>query len=83
MASMQANLQLIGNQLTPPNHNTRAPSRHKYDFEEEEDERINLRQSPRVRRQRRIPPHPKEVKIDLPHFYGRIMLRFFLIGLPK
>ena len=44
MASMQANLQLIANQLTPPKHNThasprpsRAPSRHEYDFKEEED----------------------------------------------
>jgi len=59
MAFMQANLQLIANQLTPLNHNTRAsprpsraPSRHEYDFEEEEDERINVRQSPRVRRQK-------------------------------
>ena len=62
MASMQANLQLIANQLNPSNLHTRAsimpsraPSRHEYDFEEEEDERINLRQLPRVRRQGRIP----------------------------
>jgi len=46
MASMQANIPLIANQLTPPTHNTRASprpsralSRHEYDFEEEEDER--------------------------------------------
>ena len=48
MASIQANLQLIANQLTRPNHNnrasprpSRAPSRHEYVFEEEEDECIH------------------------------------------
>ena len=41
---MQANFQLIANQFSSPTHNTRAflrpshaPSRHEYDFEEEED----------------------------------------------
>jgi len=90
MASMQVNLKLIANQLHPSNLHThaslrpsRAPSRHEYDFEEEEDERINLRQSPHVRRQRRIPPHPKEVKIDLPHFYGKDNVEVFLDWVAK
>jgi len=90
MASMQANLQLIANQLNPSNLHTcasprpsRASSRHEYDFEEEEDERINLRQSPRVRRQRRIPPHLKEVKIYLPHFYGKDNVEVFLDWVAK
>jgi len=90
MASMQANLQLIANQLNPSNLHThafprfsRAPSRHEYDFEEEEDECINLRQSPRVGRKRCIPPHPKEVKIDLPHFYGKDNIEVFLDWVEK
>jgi len=81
MASMQANLQLIANQLTPPTDNTRASprpsratSRRDYDFEEEDDERINIIQSPHVRRQRQ----PKEVKIDLPDLHGRDNVEAFL-----
>jgi len=85
MASMQANLQLIVNQLNHPTHTIHASprsscaiSRHDYDFEKEEDERKNFRQSPHMRRKRRIPSHLKEVKIDLPHFHGRKNVEAFL-----
>jgi len=72
MAHMQANLQVIANQLRPIRPHRASPrpsrafSRHN-DFEneeEEKDEKRNFnRQSPFVRRQRHIPPHPKEVSI--------------------
>jgi len=87
---MQANLQLIANQLTPSTRNPYAslrPScaslRHEYEYEEEDDERINIRQSPHVRRQRRIAPHPKEVKIDLHHLHGRDNVETFLDWVSK
>ena len=46
-------------------------SRHEFehDVEEKDVERYHYRQSPHVRTQRRILPHLKEVKIDLPHFH--------------
>jgi len=91
MADMQANLQVIANQLRPtrphraslrPAH---ASNRHDFDNEEEEedDERQHYRQSPHVRRQRCIPPHLEGVKIYFPHFHGRDNVQAFLDWVAK
>jgi len=87
---MQANLQLISNQLTPSSRNpfasprpSRASSRHEYEDEDEEKEHINIKQSPPVRRQRRILPHPNEVRIELPPFHGRDNVKAYLDWVAK
>jgi len=87
MAAMQANLHFISEQLRNPPHTHRAsprssrpPSRHHHDLsgEEEDLQRPFPRQSPHTRRQRRVPPHPKETRIDLPPFHGKDNVEAYL-----
>jgi len=92
MADMQANLQHIANQLRPPRTHCASPrpscaSSRNDDFEneeeEQEDERLFHRQSPHVRKKRRIPPHPKVVRINLFHFHGRDNVEAYLDWVAK
>jgi len=55
---------------------SRASSRHEYEDEKDDDERINIRQ-------RHIPPHPKEVRIEFPPFHGRDNVEAYLDWVAK
>jgi len=91
MADMQANLQVLANQLWPQRtqHASprpfRASTRHDFVHDEEEKDVDGnyYRRSPHVKRQRRILPHPKEVKKDLPHFHGRDNVEAYLDWVTK
>jgi len=92
MAAMQANLQFISEQLRNPPHthhasprSSRLPSRHHHDLsgDEEDLQRPFPRQSPHTRRQRRVPPHPKETRIDLPPFHGKDNVEAYLDWVAK
>jgi len=92
MAAMQANLHFISEQLRNPPHTHRAspksshpPLRHHHDLsgEEEDLQRPFPRQSPHTRRQRRVPPHPKETRIDLPPFHGKDNVKTYLDWVAK
>ena len=61
------------------------PSRHHHDLsgEEEDLQHPFPRQSPHTRRQRRVPPHPKETRIDLPPFHGKNNVEAYLDWVAK
>ena len=92
MADMQANLHFISEQLRKSPHTHRAsprtsrpPSQHDHAHSDEEEElrRPFPRQDPHARRQRRVPPHPKETRIDLPPFHGKDNVEAYLDWVAK
>jgi len=99
MADMQPNLHFISEQLRKFSHThthihththrasprfSRPPQHDQaHSGEEEELGRPFPRQDPHVRRQRCVPPHPKETRIDLPPIHGKDNVEAYLDWVEK
>jgi len=92
MTDMQVNLHFISEQLRKSSHthcasprSSRPPSQHDHAHSGEEEE-LGCpfpRQDPPVKRQRCVPPHPKETRIDLPPFHGKDNVKAYLDWVAK